>query len=63
MLGDDIEISVVEVNGDYVRLAIKAPREIAVYRRELYEAIRAENIAAARAAAGLSRQLKAMEND
>ena len=39
VLGDNIEITVVEVNGDAVRISIKAPREVSVYRRELYDAI------------------------
>jgi carbon storage regulator len=42
MIGDDIEITVVEVRGDKVRLGIKAPREIPVHREEVYKAIREE---------------------
>lgn len=51
MVGDDIEISVVDVGGDAVRIGIRAPREVSIHRREVYEAIREENIRAARAAA------------
>lgn len=58
VLGDDIEITVVEVSGDAVRLSIKAPRELPVYRREIYDAICAENISAARAAAETAQKLK-----
>lgn len=58
MLGDEIEISVVEVNGDAVRIGIKAPRELTIYRREIYEAIQEENIRAARAAAEIAEKLK-----
>lgn len=58
MLGDEIEISIVEVNGDAVRIGIKAPREMTVYRREIYEAIQEENIRAAKAAAELAAKLK-----
>ena len=57
VLGDDIEISIVEVSGDSVRLGIEAPREVSVYRREIYDAIRAENIAAARAAGKMKQQI------
>lgn len=48
MIGDDIEITVVDVRGDKVRLGINAPSKIAVHRKEVYEAIRAENERAAR---------------
>lgn len=47
MIGDDIEITVVDIKGDTVRLGISAPRAIAVHRKEVYEAIQQENIAAA----------------
>jgi carbon storage regulator len=40
MIGDDVEITVVEVRGDNVRLGIKAPPHVQVYRREVYDAIR-----------------------
>ena len=47
MIGDDIEITIVDIKGDQVRIGINAPREIAIYRKEIYEAIQAENIRAA----------------
>ena len=43
MIGDDIEITVVDIRGDKVRLGISAPTRIAVHRKEVYEAIKAEN--------------------
>jgi carbon storage regulator len=48
MIGDDVEITVVDIRGDKVRLGITAPAKIAVHRKEVYEAIKAENQAAAR---------------
>lgn len=48
MIGDEIEISVVDIRGDKVRLGISAPTRIAVHRKEVYEAIRKENAQAAR---------------
>lgn len=50
VIGDDIEITVVEVRGDTVKLGVTAPKSVAVYRKEIYEAIQRENIAAARSA-------------
>ena len=42
MIGDDIEVTIVDVRGDKVRLAINAPRSIPVHRKEVYEAIQRE---------------------
>jgi carbon storage regulator len=50
MIGDEIEITVVDIRGDKVRLGINAPSRIAVHRKEVYEAIRRENEQAARLA-------------
>jgi len=48
MIGDDIEITIVDVRGDRVRLGITAPQSVSVHRKEVYEAIRRENIEASR---------------
>src|SRR3982750_1117430 len=47
MIGDDIEVTVVDIRGDKVRLGINAPKSISVHRKEVYDAIRRENRAAA----------------
>jgi len=47
MIGDDVEITVVDIRGDKVRLGITAPPHIPVHRKEVYEAIQRENRAAA----------------
>ncbi len=49
IIGDRIELSVVEIRGDQVKIGISAPRDVKVYRQEVYEAIQEENRAAARA--------------
>lgn len=46
-IGDDIEITVIEVRGDQVRLGVSAPRDVAVHRKEVYLQIQQENLAAA----------------
>ncbi|SRR5690606_11405364 len=48
MIGDDIELTVVDIRGDKVRLGIKAPAHVAVHRKEIYDAIKRENEQAAR---------------
>lgn len=47
MIGDDIELTVVDIRGDKVRLGIKAPAHVAVHRKEIYDAIKRENQQAA----------------
>jgi carbon storage regulator len=47
VLGGDIIIEVMEVSGTQVRVGIHAPRSVPVYREEIWEAVRAENEAAA----------------
>jgi carbon storage regulator len=47
MIGDNVVINIVEVQGDNVRIAIDAPREIKIYRGEIYRAIQEENRKAA----------------
>src|SRR5262247_1599554 len=47
MIGDEIEITVVDIRGDKVRLGITAPTRIAVHRKEVYDAIKRENEQAA----------------
>ncbi len=42
MIGDDVEVSVLSVSGDKVRIGISAPREIPVFRKEVYLNIQAE---------------------
>jgi carbon storage regulator len=43
-LGDDIAIKIVEIKGNSVRLGIEAPDHLRIYRKELYDKIRSENI-------------------
>lgn len=47
VINDNIELLVIEVRGDQVRLGIDAPKTIPVHRKELLEQIRAENVRAA----------------
>ena len=43
MIGDDIELSVLAVTGEKVRIGIQAPREVRVFRKEVYLAIQQQD--------------------
>lgn len=43
MIGEEIEVKVVSIEGDIVRIGIEAPREVGVYRKEIYITIKEEN--------------------
>ncbi|HUU84323.1 MAG TPA: carbon storage regulator CsrA [Phycisphaerae bacterium] len=47
MIGDDVQITIVDIRGDKVRLGITAPPEVPVHRKEVYDAIKRENAQAA----------------
>ena len=44
MIGDEIEVSVLAVSGDKVRVGISAPRDVPVFRKEVYVAIQEERV-------------------
>jgi len=46
MIGDDIEVVVLEVRGEQVRLGIRAPKDVTVHRKEIYSQIHEENTGA-----------------
>ncbi|SIT83393.1 carbon storage regulator CsrA [Microbacterium sp. RU33B] len=52
LIGDDIEITVLDVKGDSVRIGIQAPRETRVQRAEIVAAVETENLAATGSAVG-----------
>ncbi len=47
MIGDEVEICVLEVRGDKIRLGIKAPKAVPVHRKEVYDEIQRANLEAA----------------
>ena len=47
MIGDDIEITVVDIKGKQIKLGVTAPKTVSIHRKEVYEAIQQENKAAA----------------
>lgn len=50
IIGEDVVLEVMEVSGSSVRLGIRAPRSVPVYREEIWDSVRAENAAAAKTA-------------
>ena len=58
MIGDDIEVSVLSIMGEKVRIGIQAPRDIPVFRKEVYLEIQSEGVAAGSAKAEVDDALK-----
>jgi carbon storage regulator len=50
MIGDDIEVSVLAIMGEKVRIGIQAPRDIPVFRKEVYLEIQQERVSASKGA-------------
>jgi carbon storage regulator len=58
-IGEDIEVTVIDVRGDVVRLGINAPQKTQIWRKELWDAIVEENKKAAKAAQKVSKAANA----
>jgi carbon storage regulator len=64
MIGDDIEVSVLSISGDKVRIGVQAPREIPVFRNEVYREIREQRMAAGSSErAEVDEELKRLNTD
>ncbi|MEK3807031.1 carbon storage regulator CsrA [Metabacillus sp. SLBN-84] len=57
-IGDDIEISVISISGDQVKIGISAPKHIDIHRKEIYLSIQEENSKAADVSLNLLSQLR-----
>jgi len=49
IIGDDVVITVVDIKGEQVKIGVTAPKSVSIHRKEVYEAIQQENLAASRA--------------
>lgn len=52
MIGDDVTVTVLSINGNQVRIGVNAPRHIPVHREEIYEKIKQQGESAARVVNG-----------
>lgn len=57
IIGDQIEITVLDIQGDKVRLGIQAPKNVAIYRKEIFLEIKEANQAAVQSSVN---QIKAL---
>lgn len=62
MVGDDIELVVIGVEGDQVKLGIQAPKQIDIYRKEIYQTIKESNQEAAKLPVDMNEIKKMIEN-
>lgn len=60
VIGDDIEISIVDIQSEQVKIAINAPRSVSVHRKEIYLQIQEENKASSKTNADALDKLKDM---
>lgn len=63
VVGDNIEIRVIEIRGDQVRLGITAPADVKVFRKELYLQIQEENTLAAQTVSDLTELNKLIKSE
>ena len=61
-IGDDIRVTLIEIQGRQVKIGVNAPKDVPIHRLEIYEKIRGENVRASQTAdldlAGLSQLLR-----
>lgn len=62
MIGDDIEITIVDIRGEKVRLGINAPPHVPVHRKEVYDAIKREKEAKAAEAGEAPAKVESLAN-
>ena len=57
MIGENIEVTIISVKGDHAKVGINAPKDIKVYRKELYDEIQQANIEASKVKADSLKQI------
>ncbi len=60
IINDDIEVTILETRGDAVKIGIKAPKEVTIFREEIYEEIKKANVQSSKSV--LSSDLDIVQN-
>lgn len=60
IIADEIEVTILEIRGDQVRLGVSAPKRVTVHRREVYEEIREANREATASSSSVLEVLKSI---
>ncbi|WP_323678881.1 carbon storage regulator CsrA [Exiguobacterium indicum] len=60
-IGDDIELMILAIEGDQIKIGIKAPRQVDIHRKEVYLSIQEENTEASRSTGLIGQLLKQQE--
>jgi carbon storage regulator len=63
MIGDEIEISIIEVQGDKAKIGITAPKDVRILRRELIDEVRSTNAPAASVTVSLDDLAQALSGE
>lgn len=50
VIGDNIEIILVDIRGDQIKLGINAPKTVKIFRKEVYEEVKSQNLEASQSA-------------
>lgn len=58
VIGNDVEITILEIKGDQIKIGINAPKSVPIYRKEIYDQIQEEN----KQAAGEEIDVSALKN-
>lgn len=62
IIGDNVEVVVVDIKGDQIKLGIKAPKDISVHRAEIYREIQDQNKQAASSSPAAAKNLNSLLN-
>lgn len=62
-IGDDIEVKIISIEGDQVKIGIEAPKHIDIHRKEVYLSIQEENSRAASLSVDLLSQLSSQKSE
>ena len=62
IIGNDIEVKIIAVNGNQVSIGFEAPEDVRIYRAEVYAAIKKENTQAAHDGKSIKKLRSSLEN-